>query len=79
MAKRGEQKRHPSPDRKRTDKSPRGTREIPGRKSIVAVDTITSPKGRRYTILETDQMDPYDDPKHKVGGPATRSKSGCKE
>jgi hypothetical protein len=79
MPKHGEQKRRPSPRRKRTAEPPRATHEIPRKKSIVAVDTITSPKGRRYTILETDQMDPYDDPKHKVGGPAARSKSGCKQ
>ena len=79
MSKRGVQKRHSSSDGKRTAKPPRATREIPRKKSIVAVDTIMSPKGKRYTILETDQMDPYDDPKDKVEGAATRSKSGCKE
>jgi|KBSMisStaDraftv2_1062788.scaffolds.fasta_scaffold147041_2 hypothetical protein len=66
------------PGRKRTAGLPRTPREIPRKASIVAVDTITSPKGGRYTILETDQMDPYDDPKRKVGGQATRSKSGGK-
>ena len=76
MPKHGKQKR--GPGRKRTTKPPRTTRDIPRKKSIVAVDTITSPKGGRYTILETDQMDPYDDPKRKVGGQATRSKSGGK-
>jgi hypothetical protein len=79
MPQRGEQKRRPSPGRKRTGEPPRAAREIPRKKSIVAVDAITSPKGRRYTILETDQMDPYDDPKPKAGGPAARSKSGGKQ
>jgi hypothetical protein len=62
MPKRGEQKRRLSSGRKRTAKQQRASREIPRKRSIVAVDTITSPKGRRYTILETDQMDPYDEP-----------------
>jgi len=79
MPKRGEQKRRPSPGRKRTAEPPRAAHEIPRKKSIVAVDTITSPKGRRYTILETDQMDPYDDPKHKAAGSVGRSKSGGKQ
>jgi hypothetical protein len=35
---------------------------IPDKASIVATDTLTMPDGARYTILETDQTDPYDTP-----------------
>ncbi len=63
MHKRGEQKQRRSPARKRTIKPRRSRAEIPSKVSIVASDTLISPKGRRYTILETSQTDPYDDPK----------------
>ena len=75
MPKHGKRKR--GPGRKRSAEPPRGTRDIPREKSIVAVDTITSPKGGRYAILETDQMDPYDDPKRKVKGRPARSECGA--
>jgi hypothetical protein len=48
-----------------TEPSKRSSRtgvELPGKESIVATDTLISPKGRRYTIIETNQMDPYDSP-----------------
>jgi hypothetical protein len=35
---------------------------MPDPASIVEERTFVSPKGRRYTILRTDQMDPYDVP-----------------
>jgi hypothetical protein len=44
---------------------PRRANDIPNKASIVATETLVSPKGRRYTILETDQADPYDDPAGK--------------
>jgi hypothetical protein len=59
VSKGGKQKRRASASHKRIAKQP-ASREIPRKGSIVAVSTITSPKGRHYTILETDQMDPYD-------------------
>jgi hypothetical protein len=34
--------------------------DIPNKASIVATDTLTMPDGTRYTVLETDQTDPYD-------------------
>jgi hypothetical protein len=61
VAKRGGPKRRQASTRKEAPQ--RRTRsEIPRKTSIVATDTLVSPKGRRYTILETDQRDPYDDP-----------------
>jgi hypothetical protein len=35
---------------------------IPDKATVVATDTLTMPDGARYTILETDQTDPYDTP-----------------
>jgi hypothetical protein len=35
---------------------------IPDKATVVATDTLTMPDGARYTILETDQTDPYDPP-----------------
>lgn len=35
---------------------------IPDKATIVATDTLTMPDGTRYTILETNQTDPYDPP-----------------
>ena len=34
--------------------------DIPNKASIIATDTLVMPGGRRYTIVETDQTDPYD-------------------
>jgi hypothetical protein len=34
----------------------------PDKATVVATDTLTMPDGARYTILETDQTDPYDPP-----------------
>jgi hypothetical protein len=66
VSKGGKQKRRASASHKRIAKQP-ASREIPRKGSIVAVSTITSPKGRHYTILETDQADPYDDSKSRKG------------
>jgi len=65
MAKRAARKRRPPVRRKGRAAAKQASRETPRQSSIVSVDTLTSPKGRRYTILETDQMDPYDDPGQK--------------
>jgi hypothetical protein len=35
---------------------------LPDPSSIVSVKTFTSPKGRRYRIIETDEPDAYDAP-----------------
>ena len=35
---------------------------IPDKATVVATDTLTMPGGARYTILKTDQTDPYDPP-----------------
>ncbi|MEA2345995.1 MAG: hypothetical protein QOF63_4164 [Thermoanaerobaculia bacterium] len=35
---------------------------IPDKATVVATDTLTMPDGARYTILKTDQTDPYDTP-----------------
>jgi hypothetical protein len=58
----GKKTPHRAPRQERSTKAPRGVNDIPNKASIVATDTFVSPKGRRYTILETDQTDPYDVP-----------------
>ncbi len=65
MAKRGEQKRQCRPRRKQTTKSQRARHQIPSKASIVSTETFTSPKGRSYTIIETNQVDPYDNANEK--------------
>jgi len=65
MPKRSGKKKRGSPRRDRSVGAPRGPAEIPSKASIVATDTLVSPKGQRYTILETDQVDPYDEPAGK--------------
>jgi hypothetical protein len=65
MSKRSEKKLRRSPRRDRSVGAPRGGVEIPRKTSIVATDTLVSPKGQRYAILETDQVDPYDKPAGK--------------
>jgi hypothetical protein len=47
------------PVRNRRGKSRPG---LPDKSSIVAVKTLTSPKGNRYRIIETDETDAYDQP-----------------
>jgi hypothetical protein len=34
---------------------------LPDADSVLAEETLTSPKGRQYRILKTNQSDPYDD------------------
>jgi hypothetical protein len=41
---------------------------VPNPQTIVARDTLISSKGRRYTILETNQLDPWDDKKQDGDG-----------
>jgi hypothetical protein len=65
MAKRSGNKKRRSPRRDGSLGGPRGAAGIPNKASIVATDMLVSPKGRRYTILETDQVDPYDEPAGK--------------
>ena len=33
---------------------------LPDKSSIMSVKTLTSPKGNRYRIIETDETDAYD-------------------
>lgn len=61
-----QQKGQNSSNRKRTTKSFRADSEIPNKATIVAKKIFISPKKRRYLILETDQADPYDDPKQNM-------------
>jgi hypothetical protein len=59
VSKPGKKKQHFVPTGSQTE-PPRTSREIPRKESIISVSTLTSPKGKRYAVLETDQMDPYD-------------------
>jgi hypothetical protein len=63
MDERRKQKGQNSAHRKQTTKSFRADSEIPSKASIVSKKIFISPRKRRYLILETDQADPYDDPK----------------
>jgi hypothetical protein len=65
MPKRSEKKKRSSSGRAGSAKAPRAPAEIPSKASVVATETFTSPKGTTYTILETNQLDPYDDPEEK--------------
>lgn len=52
--------------RRKTPRAPetvtpgRVRKEVPDPATVIATKTFTSPKGKRYTIVETTQMDPYD-------------------
>lgn len=35
---------------------------MPGKESVLSEKTFTSPKGKHYRIIRTDEMDQYDDP-----------------
>jgi hypothetical protein len=35
---------------------------LPDKSSILSIKTLTSPKGNRYRIIETDETDAYDLP-----------------
>jgi hypothetical protein len=54
------------PARKR-DK-PESKPEIPRKETIVGEKSLVTPKGGRYTIVETNQTDPYDDEKPNGDG-----------
>jgi hypothetical protein len=55
--------RTPGSTKPRTPAKGRGPRPgLPDKSSIVAVKTLTSPKGNRYRIIETDETDAYDPP-----------------
>jgi hypothetical protein len=34
---------------------------MPDETSVLSEKTFTSPKGKKYRIIETDETDPYDD------------------
>lgn len=40
---------------------------LPDKSSIVSVKTLTSPRGNRYRIIETDETDAYDPPPGSPG------------
>ena len=54
--------------RKRRVKPRDSLANIPDKATVVATDTLTMPDGTRYTILETDQTDPYDPPPKRRRG-----------
>jgi hypothetical protein len=69
MPKRSEKKKRRPSGRAGQAKAQRAPAEIPSKASVVATETFTSRKGRKYTILETNQLDPYDDPEEKKEKP----------
>ena len=55
----------PRPDKKdRASKSAgsKGRPGMPNEASVLSEKTFTSPKGKQYRIIKTDEMDPYDAP-----------------
>lgn len=60
MPKGSKHKRGASPSQKRSANTRNEARDIPRKTSIVSIDTLKSPKGHTYTILKTDQIDPYE-------------------
>lgn len=40
----------------------KGRPGLPDEESVLSEKTFTSPKGKRYRIIETDETDPYDSP-----------------
>jgi len=49
----------PADEREKAPASPPGE---PDPRTIVAEKPYVSPKGNRYTIVETDELDPYEEP-----------------
>jgi hypothetical protein len=56
------------PQRGPRDASGKARPGLPAPSSIVSVKTFTSPKGRRYRIIETDEADGYDPPVRRRRG-----------
>jgi hypothetical protein len=52
--------RRKAPRAPQTVTSGRVRKEVPDPATVIAKKTFISPEGKRYTILETTQMDPYD-------------------
>ena len=40
----------------------KGRPGMPNKASVLSEKAFTSPKGKHYRIIRTDEMDPYDDP-----------------
>jgi hypothetical protein len=40
----------------------KGRPGMPNEESVLSEKTFTSPSGKRYRIIKTDEMDPYDAP-----------------
>jgi len=49
--------------KKEPPRKPGRRRGLPAEKSIVAVKPFVSPKGKRYTILRTNEVDEYEEKK----------------
>lgn len=43
-------------------------KRLPSADSIISETTLTSPKGRVYRVIRTNQQDPYDEPAIKAEG-----------
>jgi hypothetical protein len=55
-----------------SDPAPKAQRRkrLPSADSIISEKTLTSPKGRVYRIIKTNQTDAYDEPAGKPSGEA---------
>ena len=51
----------------------------PDEATVVSEETLTSPKGRQYHILRTNQMDAYDDPPEKETGCGERREPAAEQ
>jgi hypothetical protein len=65
----------PQDDPKPKRNAPR-RKGLPSADSVVSETTFTSPKGRVYRILRTNQTDPYDEPAGQSGDKATGASGG---
>lgn len=63
------QQEPPCPDpRTGEGPSPPGASEVPDPETVAAEFTLTSPKGRTYRVLRTNQVDGYETPPDVVPG-----------
>jgi hypothetical protein len=49
-------------DRASESAESKGRPGMPNEASVLSEKTFTSPKGKQYRIIKTDEMDPYDAP-----------------
>jgi hypothetical protein len=52
----------PDPEGGPGPKKPPRRKPVPSPDTVVSETTLTSPKGRVYRVLRTNQTDPYDEP-----------------